>query len=40
MESMFNKEGKKKYHITQRNGLSNNTALSLFEDVDKMFGLV
>jgi AraC family transcriptional regulator, chitin signaling transcriptional activator len=28
-------EGKKKYHITQDKGLSNNTALSLFEDVDK-----
>lgn len=28
-------EGKKKYHITQNKGLSNNTALSLFEDVDK-----
>jgi DNA-binding CsgD family transcriptional regulator len=32
---VLTKEGKKKYHITQRNGLSNNTALSLFEDVDK-----
>ena len=28
-------EGKKKYHLTQNKGLSNNTALSLFEDVDK-----
>jgi AraC family chitin signaling transcriptional activator len=28
-------EGKKKYHITQNKGLSNNTALSLFEDMDK-----
>ena len=28
-------DGKKKYHITQNKGLSNNTALSLFEDVDK-----
>jgi AraC family transcriptional regulator, chitin signaling transcriptional activator len=28
-------EGKTKYHITQNKGLSNNTALSLFEDVDK-----
>jgi len=27
--------GKLKYHITQNRGLSNNTALSLFEDVDK-----
>ncbi len=27
--------GKIKYHITQTNGLNNNTALSLFEDVDK-----
>ena len=28
-------EGKKRYHITQNKGLSNNTALSLFEDLDK-----
>ena len=28
-------EGKLKYHITQNKGLSNNTALSLFEDIDK-----
>lgn len=28
-------EGKKMYHITQRKGLSNNTALSLFEDIEK-----
>ena len=28
-------KGKIKYHITQNNGLSNNTALSLFEDADK-----
>lgn len=27
--------GKIKYHITQNKGLSNNTALSLFEDIDK-----
>ena len=27
-------EGKKRYHITQNKGLSNNTALSLFEDLD------
>ncbi len=27
--------GKIKYHLTQNKGLSNNTALSLFEDVDK-----
>jgi DNA-binding CsgD family transcriptional regulator len=32
---VLTKDGKKKYHITQRNGLSNNTALSLYEDVDK-----
>ena len=28
-------EGKVKYHITQIMGLTNNTALSLFEDIDK-----
>lgn len=28
-------DGKLKYHITQNKGLSNNTALSLFEDLDK-----
>jgi len=28
-------DGKLKYHITQNKGLSNNTALSLFEDIDK-----
>ncbi|MFT7335920.1 MAG: AraC family chitin signaling transcriptional activator [Porticoccaceae bacterium] len=28
-------EGKIKYHISQNKGLSNNTALSLFEDADK-----
>ncbi len=28
-------DGKTKYHITQNRGLSNNTILSLFEDVDK-----
>ena len=32
---IITKEGKLKYHITQNKGLSNNTALSLFEDVDK-----
>ena len=32
---ILTKEGKIKYHIYQRKGLSNNTALSLFEDVDK-----
>jgi DNA-binding CsgD family transcriptional regulator len=32
---ILTKEGKKKYHLSQRKGLSNNTALSLFEDVDK-----
>lgn len=31
---VLTKEGKKKYHLSQRKGLSNNTALSLFEDVD------
>lgn len=28
-------EGKIRYHLTQSKGLSNNTALSLFEDIDK-----
>jgi ligand-binding sensor domain-containing protein/DNA-binding CsgD family transcriptional regulator len=32
---ILSKEGKLIYHITQNSGLSNNTALSLFEDVDK-----
>ncbi|WP_348813498.1 helix-turn-helix and ligand-binding sensor domain-containing protein [Flavobacterium maritimum] len=32
---ILTKEGRIKYHITQNKGLSNNTALSLFEDVDK-----
>ncbi len=32
---ILTKGGKIKYHITQIKGLSNNTALSLFEDVDK-----
>lgn len=32
---ILTKEGKIKYHIYQSKGLSNNTALSLFEDVDK-----
>jgi len=31
---ILSKEGKLIYHITQNSGLSNNTALSLFEDVD------
>ena len=31
---IITKEGKSKYHITQATGLSNNTALSLFEDND------
>ena len=32
---ILSKEGKKQYHISQRKGLSNNTALSLFEDAEK-----
>ncbi len=32
---ILTKEGKIRYHITQNKGLSNNTALSLFEDTDK-----
>ncbi|MFA9190091.1 triple tyrosine motif-containing protein [Flavobacterium sp. FZUC8N2.13] len=32
---IMTKEGKKKYHISQKKGLSNNTALSLFEDNEK-----
>ncbi len=32
---IVSKEGKKKYHISQSKGLSNNTALSLFEDYEK-----
>ncbi|MNJ98075.1 bacterial transduction protein [compost metagenome] len=32
---ILNDNGKVKYHITQNKGLSNNTALSLFEDIDK-----
>ncbi|WP_264565011.1 triple tyrosine motif-containing protein [Flavobacterium sp. N3904] len=31
---VLTKEGKIKFHISQNKGLSNNTALSLFEDVD------
>ena len=31
----LSKEGELIYHINQKNGLSNNTALSLFEDIDK-----
>lgn len=32
---ILNKEGAIQYHITQSIGLSNNTVLSLFEDIDK-----
>lgn len=32
---LLSREGKIKYHITQNKGLSNNTALSVFEDFDK-----
>lgn len=32
---ILSEDGKKKYHLTQNKGLSNNTALSLFEDVDE-----
>ena len=32
---ILSKDGKIKYHITQNRGLSNNTILSLFEDVEK-----
>ncbi len=32
---IINAEGKTLYHITQNKGISNNTALSLFEDADK-----
>ncbi|SDK02430.1 helix-turn-helix and ligand-binding sensor domain-containing protein [Flavobacterium noncentrifugens] len=32
---ILTKDGKIKYHLTQNRGLSNNTALSLFEDADK-----
>ncbi|MFV8352104.1 triple tyrosine motif-containing protein [Flavobacterium sp. XS2P14] len=32
---ILSNSGKIKYHITQNKGLSNNTALSLYEDVDK-----
>ncbi len=32
---ILTKEGKIKHHITQVKGLTNNTALSLFEDIDK-----
>ena len=32
---ILNSSGKIQYHITQNKGLSNNTALSLFEDADK-----
>ena len=31
---ILTKEGKLKYHITQRKGLCNNTVLSIFEDID------
>jgi AraC family transcriptional regulator, chitin signaling transcriptional activator len=32
---VLDKFGQTKYHITQKNGLCNNTVLSLFEDIDK-----
>lgn len=32
---VIDSNGKLKHHISKKNGLSNNTALSLFEDVDK-----
>ena len=32
---IINSEGETLYHITQNKGISNNTALSLFEDADK-----
>ena len=32
---VLTKEREKKYHITQRNGLINNTALSLYEDLER-----
>ena len=32
---LVSKEGKKLYHISQKKGLANNTALSLFEDSEK-----
>ncbi len=32
---ILDKDGKVKYHINQNKGLSNNTALSIFEDFDK-----
>lgn len=32
---IITKDGKKKYNINQRKGLSNNTALSIFEDFEK-----
>ena len=32
---ILTKDGKVNYHITQNKGLSNNTVLSLFEDIDK-----
>ena len=32
---ILNNDGRIKYHITQNKGISNNTALSLFEDKDK-----
>ena len=33
---ILDKDGKVKYHINQNKGLSNNTALSIFEDFDKI----
>jgi DNA-binding CsgD family transcriptional regulator len=32
---ILSETGKLKYHITQNNGISNNTVLSIFEDIDK-----
>ena len=32
---ILSESGKLKYHITQKNGISNNTVLSIFEDFDK-----
>jgi hypothetical protein len=38
MDFILTSKGKVKYHISQNKGLSNNTALSLFEDADKTLG--
>jgi hypothetical protein len=37
---IIDNEGKMKYHISQNRGLSNNTALCLFEDADRNLWLV